>query len=467
MTRRLVATYVVVTAFALALLAVPLGVTFANHERDRFLSEMEADADNMAALAAHPIDTNAEVPSVDILRYALRTGAHVIVVDRRGIALLDTAYPQPGRNYSTRPEIQQALEGHRLQGRRRSDTARTTLLYAAVPTSARGRVNGAVRITYPTRALDSRVRRVWGALVLLCLGVLAAAALVGFVLARGIVRPIRHLERAADRAAAGDLTVRVEDATGPPELRHLARTFNRMAERLAGLLDAQQRFVADASHQLRTPLTALRLRLENLDARVPTADRAAVAAATAEVTRMSRLTDGLLVLAREEADTGTPVPTDLARVVRERASGWEDVASEDGVHLDVDAPSAAWARSIPGATEQIVDNLVDNALAVSPRGTRVCLRVERAATEIALHVIDEGPGLDADERARAFDRFWRAPDAPPGGSGLGLAIVRQLAEASGGRARLDAAPGGGTDAVVVLPAFPAGAEPAPRTLAVS
>ena len=250
------------------------------------------------------------------------------------------------------------------------------------------------------------------------------------------------------------MSARVDVATdaGPPELRQLASTFNRMASRLARLLAAQQRFVADASHQLRTPLTALRLRLENLTSHVDDRDRAAIDAASAEVARMSRLIDGLLVLARDDADGSESMAVDVAEIARERVEVWQDVVAEKQVELVADLPAAscvAWA--LPGAVEQLVDNLVDNALAATPSGSRITVRVVNARSGVELHVIDQGPGLDTAGRERAFDRFWRGPDAAPTGSGLGLAIVRQLAEASRGSARLDANPAGGLDAVIELP----------------
>ena len=106
--------------------------------------------------------------------------------------------------------------------------------------------------------------------------------------------------------------------------------------------------------------------------------------------------------------------------------------------------------AVPGALEQILDNLLANALEVAPTGSTVEVHIEQSGPDTEIHVIDHGPGLDDAARARAFDRFWRAPDAPIGGTGLGLAIVRQLAEQSGGHAELRAAPGGGLDAVVTL-----------------
>jgi signal transduction histidine kinase len=453
MTRRLLISYLTVTALGLACLAIPLGLTIAHREKERLLFDIERDADAIAAVAERSLASGSSVPPSELLRYAARTGGHVIVVDDRGRAVVDTERPQnPGRDYSTRPEIEQALAGRRVEGTRSSETLGTTLLYAAVPATSGGRVNGAVRVTYPTATLDERVRQMWARLALLCAGVLLVVALVGLALARSFTRPVHRLERTSDRLANGDLSARVDERAGPPELRHLATAFNRMTDRLTRLLDAQQRFVADASHQLRTPLTALRLRLENLQARANPDDRARLDAAAAEVTRMTRLVDGLLVLARGATQHGERAAVDVVAVARERSEIWADVLAERNVDVAVVGDDEAWARVIAGSVEQLVDNLVDNALAVSPSGATITVRVVTADGVVELHVRDEGPGLGREARSRAFERFWRGADAVPGGSGLGLAIVQQLAEEAGGTARLDAAPGGGVDAVVTLPA---------------
>lgn len=452
MTRRLLLSYLAVTMVALALLAVPLGLTIAHREKERLLFNIERDADAMAAVANASVRAQHSLPRLEIIQYAARTGGHVVVVNARGRALLDTDRPNsPGRDYSkNRPEIQDALHGGRVEGTRVSETAGTTLVYAAVPITANGRITGAVRITYPTATLDERVRKTWGQLALLCGGVLMAAAAIGFLLARSLTRPVHDLERATDRLAGGDLNARVNADNGPPELRHLASTFNRMADRLARLVDAEQRFVADASHQLRTPLTALRLRLENLEAHASADDRAPLDAAGQEVTRMSRLVDGLLMLARGAGDKDGRVMFDVVPVVRRRVEMWGEVTDERGVQISLECPDSAPAVAISGAVEQVVDNLVDNALAVSPSNATILVRIVAEPGRVEIHVADDGPGLDPEERAHAFDRFWRGTRATPGGSGLGLAIVRQLAEACGGSARLDARAQGGIEAVVVL-----------------
>jgi signal transduction histidine kinase len=454
MTRRLIVTYFTITAFALASLAIPLGVTFAHREKDRLLFAIERDADAMAMEVQAAVTQGKAPPSSAILTYAQRTGGHVIVVDNEGIALLDTEHPNgPAHDYSTRPEIIRALSGDRVDGTRHSSTLGTGLIYAAVPISGGGNpgIKGAVRVTYPSATLEARVRRTWGQLALLCLLVLIVVMAVGWALARGVTRPVRRLEDAANRVARGDLATRVPEERGPPELQHLELAFNHMASEIARLLDAQQHFVADASHQLRTPLTALRLRLENLDARVDETERPAIKAVIVDVTRLSHLVDGLLVLARDDG-FAVSEPIDVAAVARARGEAWSDAAADRDVHLVVEGAGEAWASVAAGAVEQLVDNLVDNALSASPPGGTVTVRVLAVGRLVELHVLDNGPGLGAHERTRAFDRFWRAPDAASGGSGLGLAIVRRLAESTGGNARLDDNAGGGIDAVVTLPA---------------
>jgi signal transduction histidine kinase len=464
--RRLLVTYLTITALALAVIVVPLGRIFADREHDRLTFDIERDAQAIASLVEDDLEAGAS-PSIDstLARYG-DTGGRIVVVDRAGISVADSDSPGgPRLDFSTRPEVAAALDGQRTTGIRSSATLGTDLLYVALPVASGGRVHGAVRITYPTSTLDARTRATWLRLGLLSGVVLAIVAGVGMVFANGVTRPVRRLREASDRLAAGDLTVHVDAADGPPELRGLADTFNTTAGQLAQLIESQRRFVADASHQLRTPLTALRLRLETLAPHVAEPAQPKLEAAIAETNRLARLVHSLLVLARSDATTSESEAVDLSAAVDDRVDAWGPVATDQGVELAGDRPPGQWVLALPGAVEQILDNLLSNALDVAPKGTRVTVRVEARGGTTLLHVVDEGPGMCSDDRERAFERFWRpaAGGAPSGdGFGLGLAIVAQLASHSGGKARLVPGPGGrGLDAIVSLRAAPAPAAPDP------
>ena len=451
--RRLLLSYLTITAFTLLVLVYPLGRVFAGREQDRLLRDIERDAIVVANLSEDALERGTHPPVDAVLAsYAQDPGGRVVVLDRTGTVVADCAGAAAlGVDFSGRPEIAQALGGGRAEGSRFSDTLGHDLLFVAVPVASSGNVHGVVRITYPSSTLDTRVRDTWMRLGLLSGVVVVLVTGVGFVLARSVTRPVDRLKQAARAIAAGDLSARAPVDDGAVELRELARTFNDTADRLQSTLAAQQAFVADAAHQLRTPLTALQLRLENLEARAGADLHDGLAAARSETIRLARLSDSLLALTRVVGAPVHPEPVDVAAVVRERHEAWAPVAEEADVTLTLDAPAELWASAGPGALEQIVDNYVDNALEVAPAGTTVQLVVVAVAQTVEVHVVDQGRGLTDEQRRHAFDRFWRAPDATPGGTGLGLAIVAQLAQAAGGRAELRAAPGGGVDAMVGLP----------------
>jgi signal transduction histidine kinase len=307
--------------------------------------------------------------------------------------------------------------------------------------------------------MHARIRNNWIALGLFGLGVLALASALGALLARSLTRPLEGIEAAVAAVGAGRLSERAPVARGPAELMALGETVNEMADRLEELVHTQRAFLADASHQLRTPLTALRLRLENLEDTLGPEQGAELAPALAEADRLSRIVDGLLTLARSEGGVRPAREVvDVESVLRDRAEAWGALAEERQVTLTCELPaagaheSALRALACPGHLEQMLDNLLANALEATPSGGKVSLGALRLAERVEVHVIDDGPGMSAADRTRAFDRFWRREGAPHGGTGLGLAIVAQLARISGGTAWLDAAPGGGVDAVVRLEA---------------
>jgi len=311
---------------------------------------------------------------------------------------------------------------------------------------------GTVVLERPIGPLTQNIANLWLYLVGLSGAAMAAAVIIAFYFARWVSRPLARLDSAARKIADGDLTVRAKTGYGPPELRRMAATFNMMAGRLEALVHGHRAMLADASHQLRTPLTALRLRLDLLAADSAPAAAAELAGAQEEIARLSRLVDGLLATARAEAVTEQLEHIDVSEAVGERVAAWQPVADGNGVKLVAEpAPSSPGPQVALGAghLEQILDNLIDNAIeAVGDKGGTVRVSVAKSEASTVLTVADDGPGMTAHERSRAFLRYTTGSQ---NGTGLGLAIVHRLVTANGGTIRLADTPGGGLTVELELP----------------
>ena len=469
MTRRLLLSYLSLALLLLLCLEIPLGFVYSRGERERFTTLAKDEAESIAAYSSLSMDMgNAARDLPDrVARCAQRLGGGtVVVVDRTGrlIASSQELSQEESDGLAVRPGIAAALRGTATQDVRTSTIGGVQYLSVAAPVTHGTARQGAVWITLPTQMVHARVHHVWLLLAAGGLAALVAVAGIGFAIARWTGRPIRELERATHELAEGGAATPVAITNGPPEVRSLAATFNRTAARLEHLLASQRAFAGEASHQLKTPLAALRLRLENLESDIALHARSSLTAAMTETDRLARMVEGLLAMARLDESAAEREPVHLDRVSVERHRAWQPLFEQHGVRLVLMGDYAGQVLAVPGAVEQILDNLLSNSLRVAPFGSTVTIELRRPHTPerrfhhrpapVALHVIDEGPGMTEEQRRRAFDRFWRAPDAPKGGTGLGLALVQRLAHASGGEVLLHAAAYGGLDAVVQLPPVP-------------
>ncbi|MFI9818946.1 sensor histidine kinase [Streptomyces sp. NPDC052013] len=466
MTRRLLLSYLSLAALVLVCLEIPLGFVYSRAERERVVNAARTEAESVAAYTALSLATGRAARDLParVAHCARRIGGKVVIVDASG-APLAASHPltaRASRALASRPGIQAALHGTASVDVRTSTIGGVEYLSVAAPVGEGGRPLGAVWLTVPTRTVHERVHQVWLLLAVGGLGVLTAVAVAGFAFARWAARPIRQLERATHALGDGGRFAPVPVTKGPPEVRGLAAAFNHTAARFAHLLASQRAFAGEASHQLKTPLAALRLRLENLEPHVSARARGSLDAALTETDRLARMVEGLLAMARLEERAATPAPVDIGEICAERHRSWAPMFAQRDVSLVLFAGSVGPVLAVPGAVEQILDNLLSNALRASPADSTVTIELRlhtparRALRDsrpcrVDLHVTDEGPGMTAEQRARAFDRFWRAPGAPKGGTGLGLALVQRLAHASGGEASLHAAATGGLDAVISLP----------------
>jgi two-component system, OmpR family, sensor kinase len=295
--------------------------------------------------------------------------------------------------------------------------------------------------------------------ILALLGALVAAYLVG---AR-ISRPLRRMAAVAAKVDAGDLHPRIHGLSREAaELQVLADAFNHMLDRLTEAFAGQRAFVADASHELRTPLTVIRGQLEVLAAQPkPSEDevRRVERLVQAEIARITRLVDDLLLLAKAEQTEFLRIePIDLPDYVR---GLWDGMSLLAVRRFELGAVPAGVLQADPDRLAQALRNLIGNAIEHTADGTGlVRLRVEQLAEgRVGFTVEDDGPGIDRDQHERVFDRFHRtdaARDRASGGTGLGLAIVRAIAEAHGGRVAATAARDGGARIVLELPGFLSG-----------
>jgi signal transduction histidine kinase len=413
-------------------------------ETDRITTALERDSFIIAGRSKEAIETSspeglAYVQDA-ISMYGADSGARVLVLDIFGVAIADSDSPNAiGTSFISRPEIADALAGSVSSGRRFSTTANQELLYVAVPILNGPETLGAVRLTFPASVVDSAVNQRLLGISSVAGITLLVSILVALLLALGITRRLSNLRNVTEEFTKGNYKVRAEIHGGAPEIRSLARSFNAMADQLDKLISQQKAFVGDASHQLRTPLTALQLRLERATEMLSTdpvgaAER--LEAAMVETDRLQRLVEGLLVLSKSEnSDKITRDKCDAPRIARERVENWEALANEQGVALVLKVPETAFIFAIPGALEQVIDNFIDNALGIVQPNSTITVQITVDSELTKISVVDEGPGIPEADIAKAFNRFWRAR-SDTHGSGLGLAIVDRLATASGGRAEL-------------------------------
>jgi signal transduction histidine kinase len=435
-------------------LAIPLGL---NIER-RAGSEYESGVLSNAAILAARISDAVSHPTRLQQRSGARrrlnkivtttaqgTGARVVATDRRGRVLADSAgLAKLDTPYASieRPEFGVALFQGRIDTRHRfSTTLNKELVLVTVPVVSKGRVVGAVRVSQDTGSVNAGVRRSWEGIGLIATVLVLTAIGVAWFLASSLVRPVRRLEAAAKRLGGGDLGARAE-LDGPPEVTTLARSFNQMADALAANLASQRDFVANASHQLRTPLTGLRLRLEAIGSQGGVAATQAEKAER-EVDRLSALVDDLLELARAVSIETTGAPVDLEHSAEQAVERWRQPAGEAGkqLRLETETIPPVWADQTDVA--HIIDNLIENAIRYCPPGTDIEVAVKGGDGRPVLVIADSGPGIDREDAGRIFERFYRGTTGREGGSGtgLGLAIVAELARRWGGDVRLLEGPG--------------------------
>lgn len=438
MTRRILVGFLAVLVAVITAIILPLGLILTGQQRHDFSDSARAAGRSLAGLAEEQLDDHASTAALPrLLATAAGAGDRVAVLDNAGTIVATTAQPPPAAVLAA------ARAGRTLPG------IESHVVVTAPVTDGR-RTVGSIVLVRDSTNLDNRVRTLWLALGAAAILALILGAAVGWSLGRWISRPLRSLIEAAHGIGTGHAEARADPELGPVQVREAAHAFNDMAHRVSSLLRTQRGMIAEVSHQLRTPLAALRLRLELLADDTDDATRAEASAMLAETNRLARLVDGLLAIARAEATESTPVPTDVEQVVTERLRAWEPVAAERQIVLEPRPPATPVLAAVTaGHLEQILDNLLANAIDVVPPGGRITVTIARNGENPIVTVEDTGPGMSQQQRARAFDPYT-TDRGGQGGTGLGLAIVARLLATDHGTASLHSAPGGGTRVEILL-----------------
>jgi signal transduction histidine kinase len=426
-------------AGVLLALGFPLAVSVAAAQQQRVVVDRIDDTVRFAALAQFVTERGSGLDERQSTLQEQLDRYHATYGIRAGVFYRDTNSMARAPETWSVPETGEGREAFKeaLSGRRSQDPPQVWpwqqggRLVVASPVVRDGDVVAVVFTDSPTSQLRKRVLQGWlliaaGECAAMLLAVGAAFRLTGWVL-----RPVRILDAATHDIATGQLNSRVAAASGPPELRRLARSFNEMADNVEEVLEQQRAFVADASHQLRNPLAALLLRIELLALELP-AGNEEIASVRTEGKRLAQVLDDLLDLALAEHSSADLQLTDIGELAAERVAAWRPLADEKGVRL-TERPAAITAWADPIALSSALDAVIDNALKFTPQGEEVTVSVASNGETSRIVITDGGPGLTDEELSRIGDRFWRSGRHQNiKGSGLGLSISRALLLAGGG-----------------------------------
>lgn len=438
MRTRLLSLLLVFMAISLAAIAVPVARGVAQSDQQDVYLDRLNDTTRFAALAQQDSSlSDLDAVCLNLSRYDAVYGIAVVVFQRDGT--IECA-SRSGLSAAP-PEVRTAL-ATALAGRPSDDPPtiwpwQNRQLVVATPVVHSGDVTGAAVTISPTGELHRAMLIGWARIALVAAAVLLMGVLLAMLLTRWILRPVYTLDSVTHTIATGRLDARVSKASGPPELRRLAGSFNAMADHVQSSIKQQQAFVADASHQLRNPLSALLLRLEHLGTALPQGWEEELANAREEGTRLTQVLDDLLTLAAAEHTALSSHPVEVAALVDERVAAWTAMADHEQIQLRREGAESADAVGDEAALRGVLDVLISNAIKFSPAGTEVTVTLRQEGSSVAVDVRDRGTGLTDEELARLGDRFWRSPRHQNiEGSGLGIAIAKTLLDGMGGRLEL-------------------------------
>ena len=430
---RFAAAFVGVALFAIAVFAVAMLIADQNNVGRLAATDRQHTAAAIAMLAANSYESAAGWSGADlrpVAAFARPADVSVHIENQDGTTLLTVGPPIPAD--------------------KESETVTQNI-------SVGGRSVGTVSVGFPTGGVtpsDRRLRTDLASAVGWSAGLAVLGALiVGVLVARGVVRPIRRLSGAVRSLRLGDSTPRVGPQAGPGELGELGRAFDAMAASLEREDHLRRALVADVAHELRTPVAIMQAETEALADGISSPTTQTLTSLHEEAVRLGRMVEDLQTLASANA-AGLelhPCPLDLGRVAADAADSLTSRFRAANIEVEQELPPTA-VLGDANRLHQVAANLLSNAAKFTPAGGKVTIRVFTDITDAVLEVSDTGPGIPEDERDLVWDRFYRGPSGRfADGSGIGLAVVKELVDAHGGTVSVEAADGGGARFVVRLP----------------
>lgn len=439
----------------IAALGVPLLVIVRNHALDEIKDSLKGDAYRTASLVVTAVERGDDRTVAEIAgRVARQSKSRVTVTGSDGALIFDSDNPdRASEDFANRPEIQAALSGVDAADIRRSETLGSEILVVAVPVARAGHIAGAVRLSRAIAEVRADQLKTTVSVAALLAILVGAGAWISSVISHSVGRPLAEIGSVAERIGNGEYSARAREI-GPPEIRELARSLNNSAARVETAVSTERTFVGNAAHQLKTPLTAIGIRLDSIasESSLEGDARADLTAARREVKGLGRLVDQLLLLARTQEAAGAHIdePSDPGPALRALGLQWRETMAGEGIDLEVeietDLPKIGLA---PDLLAQACENLLDNVVQYCPDSGNALFEAKRDSGRLRVRVLDNGDGLEPDIEASVFERFTRGTTATPG-TGLGMALVRQVVESVGGTVEL-ATSTAGTEVTLRIP----------------
>ncbi|MCO5388807.1 MAG: cell wall metabolism sensor histidine kinase WalK [Desulfosporosinus sp.] len=459
---RLVGSFILIVVISLVVIGVSLSFMFKNYLFEQKERELIIKGQDMAQVVK-PFLVEKRDPH-DFVNLAnrldLNMGTEVWVVDKSGAVIAAAAnHEYCEGNYLEASELKIMQSGSVSVSKGQSQYFQEPVIRVIIPIIHEERIIGAIILYSPIRGIDKALANLTQMVLSAGIVSLTIAFLIGIILSRRLSRPILTITEASISIANGQKHVTVPTDTRIKEINQLGKTFNKMSSKVEANEERMKEFVANVSHELRSPLTSIKGFIEALidnKGRTPEVQQRFLTIINDETDRLSHLVNDLLILSRSDAGSYLePEDVELKDFIENVITGFRSRAEENSITMQViSIEDRVYLKIDINSLHQIIANLVDNALKYSPQGGNVSISIAESENMISISIRDSGLGIPEKDLPHIWDRFYRVDkdrSRETGGTGLGLAIIKQLTEKNGGQVEVESALGKGSIFCVRFP----------------